>query len=200
LSKNPFSAGYFPLARHYSVGDDVAYRVSDLLTGIEKYRYHIRITGVDEEADRVEGNEGRWIFDSMGNVIVSPHYGRSDIPAQTTPSELQIGKKWSAAWTFNSFPQRGGRIFTLDMTITAREMTHVSEVDFDAFRIEARGNLIYHDGSFRRLEQRYWIVPGLNFSVKSEFVAYIMGADYPVVVERVELISLHQKEVQQSIG
>jgi hypothetical protein len=198
-SQNPYSAGRFTLGRLYSVDDEVTYRISDILTGLETSRLRIRITRVDEQADLVEGDDGRWMFDSMGNEIVNPSYGRSDVPAQTVPAELQIGKKWSAAWTA-VHPQRGARTFRLNLVITARETTRVSEVDFDAFRIEARGNLIYPDGSFRRLERRYWIVPGLNFAVKAESVAYTTASLIPAVVERRELISLRQHKVGQLTG
>ncbi|WP_233859460.1 caspase family protein [Paraburkholderia sp. HD33-4] len=194
VSANPYSKGRYALGRVFSVGDEVTYRVSDMLTGLEKSRFRIRITRVDESADIVEGNNGRFVFDSMGNEILSPTYPRH-APAQTVPVELQIGKKWHATW---AVPRPAGDItFDLALEVAAREVTRVSEVDFDAFRIEARGSLFYFDGSFRRLVQRYWIVPGLNFKVKGEYVAYRQSWVVPAIVERIELVSLRQHRVGQ---
>ncbi|MFM0200667.1 caspase family protein [Paraburkholderia fungorum] len=198
MSANPFSAGHYPLARLFSVGDEVTYRVSDILTGVESSRYRIRITHVDESADIVEGNNGRWVFDSMGNEIATPNVGRH-APAQRVPAELQIGKRWSAAWTVPN-SRFGDRKVELNLVIAAREVTRVSDVEFDAFRIEGRGNLLYPSGNFRRLEQRYWIVPGLNFHVKAEYVAYALSSVVPAVVERNEMVSMRQQRVGQIAG
>ena len=198
MSANPFSAGHYPLARLFSVGDEVTYRVSDMLTGLETSRYRIRITRVDENADIVEGNNGRWVFDSMGNEIANPRVGRHT-PSQRVPAELQIGKRWSAAWIVPN-DRYGDRKVELDLVIAARESANVLGIEFDTFRIEGRGHLLYPSGNFRRLEQRYWIAPGLNFHVKAEYVEYVMRSSVPPFVERNEMVSLRQQRVGQIAG
>lgn len=173
----------------------MTYRKADFFTGIETSRYSIRITRVDEPAGIVEGNDGSYIFDLMGNEIASPRYARHD-PAQRVPAELQIGKKWTAAWRVPRH-QGGEDTWELNLAIAAREVVRVSGFDFDAFRIEARGILRFPNGNARRLEQRYWVVPGLNFQVKGEYLAYTLPYTVPAVDERHEIVSLRQQKVGQ---
>lgn len=93
LSKNPYSAGRYPLGRLFSVGDTATFRNSDILTGVESATPFVPlITGVDLDNDRVIFNDGRAIADSMGNFLRSPDGSESDVPQQFLPAELQVGK------------------------------------------------------------------------------------------------------------
>ncbi|WP_224039753.1 caspase family protein [Paraburkholderia unamae] len=182
-SGNPFSAGTYPLGRIYSVGDKASFTTTDILTGRETDRYSIRITKVDMDADRVEGNNGQWVFDSMGNMLVTP-LNTTDVPRLLVPAEFQIGKKWSAA-----FSEVHGKWSTeIDLKIVAREAVRAAGVDFEAFRVEIRGM----SGNLR-LEWRYWYVPGINFAVKWENIARRFFNE-PIVTNRSELVTLQQQK------
>jgi hypothetical protein len=166
----------------YSVGDEASFTITDILTGRETGRYSIRITKVDMDADRVEGNNGQWVFDSMGNMLVTPDY-TTDVPRLLVPAEFQIGKKWSAAWK-----EVHGKWFAeIDLKITARETVRAAGGDFEAFRVEVRGMT-----GVLRLEWRYWYVPGLNFAVKWENIAR-RWFNEPVLTNRGELVTLRQQ-------
>ncbi|RAR49167.1 caspase domain-containing protein [Paraburkholderia unamae] len=208
-SANPFSAGRYPLGRHFTVDDEAIFLVSDLLTGLPKRRYRVRITKVDLDADRVEGNDGRWVWDSMGNVIASPHGGVNDVPAQLAPTEIQIGKQWTAAWHADH-PEYGQQFISLDLKIVAREPITAAQQTFNAFRIEGSGWIEIYEGVGRRsvsAERKYWIVPGINFPLRIELVNRPTGRSRSYRAgggghrrERQDLVMLRQHAVDVTEG
>jgi len=188
-SVNPYSAGRYPLGRKFSVGDEGAFRITDLLTGLETWNGKLTVTRVDEDADRVELNNGDWVMDLMGNVLSSPG-ASSDVPRQFAPGELQVGKKWAAGWTTEH--QRWGKlVYDLNLRIAAFEKIRVPAGEFDAFRIEGEG-WITNVGT--KLERRFWIVPGLNFAVKSEQRDLARNGRY-TLTNQIELVSLRQQTI-----
>jgi hypothetical protein len=201
-SGNPYSAGRYPLGRHFTVDDQAVFLVSDLLTGLPTRRYRVRITRVDLEADRVEGNDGRWVWDSMGNVIVSPHGGVNDVPAQLAPAEIQIGKKWTAAWHADH-PDHGKQFITLDLKIVAREPIAAADQTFNAFRIEGSGWIETDKGLGRRsvvAERKFWIVPGINFPIRIELVNRPTTHGGRSRRERQDLVMLRQHAIDVTEG
>jgi hypothetical protein len=188
-SVHPNSAGRYPLGRKFSVGDEGAFRITDLLTGNETWKGTLAVTRVDEDTDRVELNNGEWVMDLMGNVLSSPG-ASSDVPRQFAPGELQVGKKWAAGWTTEH--QRWGKlVYDLNLRIAAFEKVRVMAGEFDAFRIEGEG-WITNVGT--RLERRFWIVPGLNFAVKSEQKDLARNGRY-YLTNSIELVSLRQQTI-----
>ena len=190
-SVNPNSAGQFPLGRRYSVGDAATYRVSDWMTGIETNTESLRVTRVDEDNDRVELNDGSYLWDTMGNRLREPGRGQSDAPRQVTPGELYVGKKWTAGWLAKQ-QNNGKRTVGMTMHIAAFERVEVPAGTFQAFRIEADGWGNDNKGSLS-FEQRFWVVPGLNFEVRAERLAKRAGRF--VQTERCELVALSQAHV-----
>lgn len=190
-SANPNSAGQFPLGRRYSVGDEASYRVSDWMTGIVTATESMRVTRVDEDSDRIELNDGSYIWDTMGNRLKEPGRGASDAPRQVTPGELYVGKKWAGGWKMEH-PQNGRRTVQMAMHIAAFERVEVPAGSFQAFRIDADGWGNDNRGSIA-FEQRIWVVPGLNFEVRAERLAKRFGRF--VQTERFELASLTQGHV-----
>jgi hypothetical protein len=161
-SANPYSAGRYPLGRNYTVGDQARFRESDLLTGIEQRVYTQRVTKVDLDADRVELNGGRLIWDTMGNAIKAGDK-EFDVPVQFTPAEFQVGKKWTAAFVRTRDGTEASMYY--DLRIVRREKVSVPAGAFDAFRIEGQG---WNRSVGKLLELTLWLVPGLNFLVKLE--------------------------------
>ena len=184
-SANPFSAGRYPLGRIYTVGDSAVFRQSDYLSGIEERTYSVRVTRVDYDEDRVEYNDGRAITDLMGNFIKNGPV-EFDSPVQFSPAEFQVGRKWTAAFRRTQNDKTSNAY--LDLQIVKRETITVPAGSFDCFHIEGRG---WNTTNGARLEANLWMVPGLNFPVRREFLARNRMGRFGQT-ERHELVSLRQ--------
>jgi hypothetical protein len=185
-SANPYSAGRFPLGRIFTVGDTATIRLSDILTGVEERVYSPRVTRVDYDQDRVEYNNGQSITDLMGNFIKNGPIA-FDSPVQFIPAEFQVGKKWSAAFRRTLNGKQSNAYY--DFHIVKRETIAVPAGSFDTFLIEGNGwNLTVSV----RLEARLWLVPGINFAIKREFITHGRNSRFGQT-ERHELVSLRQR-------
>jgi hypothetical protein len=185
-SANPFSAGRYPVARIYTVGDSATIRQTDLLTGIEENTRTAHVTRVDYDEDRVEFNQGAIITDLMGNALKQGP-NEYDTPVQFTPAEFQVGKKWTAA--FHRVRNSKSDNVSFDMHIVKRETITVPAGAFDTFRIEGEGwNLTR---GWRR-GVKFWMIPGLNFAVRSESVTHDRNGRFTETIRR-ELVALHQQ-------
>lgn len=184
-SANPYSAGTHPLGRKYTVGDEASFLETDYLTGAEVRRYTSRVTRVDEEADRVEINDGANVSDTMGNTLKTGQV-EFDAPLQFLPAELQLGKKWTASFKRTDKGQVTYAYY--DLHIASREKVKVPAGEFDAFRIEGRG---WNRSIGSQLEVNLWVVPGLNFHVKWEWVVRNRGRF--IVTQRHELVAYRQQ-------
>lgn len=185
LPANPYSAGTHPLGRKYTVGDEGSFLESDFLTGVEVRRYTNRVTRVDEDADRVEFNGGVNVTDTMGNALKTGQI-EFDAPLQFLPAELQIGKKWTAS--FKRLDKGQVTYASYELHIVSREKVKVPAGEFDAFKIEGRG---WNRTIGSQLEVNLWIVPGLNFFVKWEWVVRNRGRF--VLTQRHELLAYKQQ-------
>jgi hypothetical protein len=165
-SPNPASAGTYALNRRYTVGDGAVYAASEPVFGARQPDRRLRVTRVDEDADRVEFNEGRVIRDTLGNSIkrdddsYEPH-------VQHIPAELQIGRKWTTRYR-TSKPGSQSEAY-LNYRVVSRERVRVPAGEFEAFRLEAEG---WHMTTGTRLAVRSWLVPGLNFELKYELIRH----------------------------
>ncbi len=184
-SANPYSAGRYPLGRIYTVGDSATIRQTDLLTGIEENTRTARVTRVDYDEDRVEYNMGALITDLMGNFIKQGP-NEYDTPVQFSPAEFQVGKKWTAA--FHKIRDGASSNVSLDMQIVKRETISVPAGTFDTFRIEGEGWNVTHG---KRRQVKFWMVPGLNFAVRSESVTHDRKGRFAETTRR-ELVALRQ--------
>ena len=184
-SANPFSAGRYPLGRIFTVGDRATFIQTDILTGIEERTYHPRVTRVDYDEDRVEFNNGNTITDLMGNSIKNGSV-EFDSPVQFIPAEFQIGKKWTAAFRRTKNDKATNAYY--DLQIVKRETITVPAGSFDTFLIEGNG---WNTTINSRLEARFWLVPGVNFAIRREFVTRNQRGAFRQT-ERHELVALRQ--------
>lgn len=199
VTANPFSAGRYPLGRRFSVGDKATFRTRDLLTGVEMNTTNITISSVDVEADRVEGNLGEWVYDLMGNELRNPVLGQRNMPAQLVPYELQVGKKWSAGW-MQQHPKLGEQALTMKLHIAAFEDVRTELGAFKAFRIDGRGWLRDRRGNIE-LKRRFWIVPGINFFIRTEIINRNNRASGNLLrTELVDLVYLRQHHRDAACG
>lgn len=184
-SANPYSAGRYPLGRVYSVGDTITRRQSDILTGIVEREFTTRITRVEYDEDRVEYNDGGSISDLMGNSLKIGGV-TFDVPVQSVPAEIQVGRKWTAAFRRTERGVSSNAFY--DYQIVRRETITVPAGTFDTFRIEGIG---WNTTFSNRVESRLWIVPGLISAVRLESTARNKFGQL-FRTERVELVSLKQ--------
>jgi hypothetical protein len=187
-SDNPFSAGRYPLGRIFTVGDEFTTVQIDILTGVEESTRTGRVTRVDYDEDRVEFNNGVVITDLMGNAI---KFGPAeyDTPVQFTPAEFQVGKKWTSAFRMVQNGVRSDAYY--DLQIVKREFVTVPAGTFDTFRIEGLG---WNNSLGSKLEVKFWLVPGINFQIKSENMARNKMGRY-FRTERRELVAMRQQTI-----
>lgn len=180
---SPYSAGIYPLGRNYKLGDEISYRETDLLTGVEQKVIHLRVTLVDWDADRVEFNHGMWVCDTSGNLQKTGRL-QYQLPVQMFPAELQVGKKWTTRFE----PTGKGLAYDLEFRIPARELVRVPAGEFNAFRIEGRG----WGPEGQSIQAIFWVVPGLNAHyVKREFTVRRQAGKF-ARTERHELVAFKQ--------
>ena len=171
-SPNPASAGTYALNRRFSVGDEAVYAESEPVFGAKQPDRRLRVTRVDEDADRVEFNQGRIIKDMLGNAIKSNN-NSFDPRIQQYPAELQIGRKWTTRYRVTSEAAGNGRAAGQSATayhdwrVVGRERIRVPAGEFEAFRLEAEG---WNMTQGVQLSIRTWVVPGLNFELKYQVI------------------------------
>jgi len=125
------------------------------------------------------------ILDTMGNPLRKGAV-EFDPPLQAYPAELQLGKKWTAA-----FKRTEAGVVSLgfyDMKVVSRERLTVAAGQFDTFKIEGRG---WNRTGNTRLEINMWVVPGLNFTVRQESMARSRSSI--LAAERTDLVAFQQK-------
>ncbi len=190
-SPNPNSAGTYAIDRGYSVGDEVVYLQSDPVYGGPTRRLEWRITSVDLDADRVVINNGFIVLDSMGNPLAWD--GATYEPRlQAIPAEVQVGKRWTTRFRFQRGAERSDSYY--DYVVVARERVKLPFGEVEAFRIDGEG--FNNFGS--RLTIRHWLVPGVNYSLRTDTIRYdgrSMRAQYS---ERREMVSCRQQLWRQA--
>jgi hypothetical protein len=185
---NPHSAGLYPLGRKFTVGDEGHRRVLDLFSGIEQRRTSHRVLKVDIDADRVYF-DNNLVVDLMGNLIQAGPI-QWVTPKQAVPAELQVGKKWRAAYQV----LRGGvrqTPSTMDYVISVREKVVVPAGTFEAFRIDGDGTSEGH-----HLKESLWVLPYVNFLVRWDRLVRHGQHSNPLAAERHELVSLRQAAIE----
>ncbi len=192
-SKNPYSAGRYPLGRKFTVGDQIKTRVADLFTDVETAMRVSTVTKVDLDNDLVEMNGGKITLDLMGNII-SRQGARFKTPLVFAPSEYQVGKKWSAA---NERTENGKTsVVAFDLHIVGVEKVRVPAGEFDTFRVEGNG---WNDTRHILLKETLWCIPGINFAVKRERMAR-KSTGTIVSSERWEMVTLYQQETLSEVS
>lgn len=186
-SKNPYSAGRYPLGRKFTVGDQATWRFADLHTNVETSTRVTTVTRVDLAADQVEFNNGAMMMDTMGNLI-SRGDTKFNAPVVMSPSEFQLGKRWRASneRLFNGQTE----IVIYDVHIAAVERIRIPAGEFDTFRIEANGFNLARQG---KLKDTFWMVPGINVLLRRDSLVWGPRGEYRTA-ERQELVELYQQQ------
>ena len=190
-SANPMSAGTYAIDRGYSVGDEVVYLQSDPVYGGATKKLTWRVTKVDLDADRVEINDGFIVLDSMGNPLAWD--GATYEPRlQAIPAEVQVGKRWTTRFRFARGADRSDSYY--NYLIVARERVKLPFGEIEAFRIDGDG--FNNFGS--RLTIRHWLVPGVNYSLRTDTIRYDGRSMRVQYAERREMVSCRQRRWTQA--
>lgn len=162
LASTPYFQGLNPHRRDYRVGDAYEFRVVDQFTKASK-PLNMRVTGVDENADRVEYNNGETTSDLMGNTTGNAR-GSLSTPRQFYPAELLVGKRWHTTFK-QARPSGLTYTFSYDVKVAAKETITVPAGTFEAYRIEARG---FNVGLGATVNRTIWVTPGVNADIAHE--------------------------------
>ena len=183
---NPNSAGSYGIGREYSVGDEVVYLQSDPVYGGATKTLTWRITKVDLDADRVELNDGFIVLDSMGNPLVwdGATYGPR---FQAVPSEVQLGRRWTTNFVFTRGAESSDSYY--DYVVAARERVKLPFGEVEAFRIDGEG---FNRRYGTRLSIRHWLVPGVNYSLRTDNRRYDGRSMRVLYAELREMVSCRQ--------
>ena len=189
---NPNSAGTYEIGRRYSVGDEVVYLQSDPVYGGATKTLAWRITKVDLDADRVELNGGFIVLDSMGNPLVwdGATYGPR---FQAVPSEVQLGRRWTTNFVFTRGAESNDSYY--DYVVAARERVKLPFGEVEAFRIDGEG---FNRRYGTRLSIRHWLVPGVNYSLRTDMRRYDGRSMRVVYAELREMVSCRQMRWRQA--
>jgi hypothetical protein len=120
---------------------------------------------------RVEGTENGepLMLTSELNVLESPRSKNSNLKALSFP--LEIGKQWRFAseWVFKVTGSKGSSI--IDVEIVGYEKVNVPAGDFEAFKLESKGNIsgVSAKNSVidAEVSSTYWYAPAARAIVKS---------------------------------
>lgn len=186
LAKTPYFQGMNPHRRDYRVGDAYEFRVVDKFTQASR-PMTLKVTAVDETADRVEYNNGEFGTDLMGNTT-SNQRGSMGTPRQFYPSELVVGKHWRTQFKQNRV---SGLTYTFryDVKVVAKETVEVPAGRFEAYRIEANG---YNMDLNAQIKRTIWVAPGVNADIAHE--TYVRLSNGTIEQnDRQELVALSRR-------
>jgi hypothetical protein len=135
--------------RLFSVGDEIAWTVSDSLTGV--IMDDIRLKFDAEQEGIVSASRGLYKFDVFGNRLRTPAF-EYDRSYTFLPKDLAVGRKWS-----HNYQQKNasGRFssWTWDYEAEALEVVTVPAGQFDTLRIF--GTTINRDG--QSVRNTFWL-------------------------------------------
>lgn len=149
---NPFTKGSVTANTNYKVGDSYTYRVTDLLTRLERKQPIETITAITDT--EVIYNDGKMSTDFLGNYIRDDR-GRLLTASQYFVTEYSIGKKWTTRFVLTR--QNGTKDdVELDFKVIGKEAIAVPAGTFEAWKIEGQG---YVRGAGAYWNYVYWIAP-----------------------------------------
>jgi uncharacterized caspase-like protein len=151
-----------PLERNWRVGMRATYNENSWATKKdEELRYRVsKING-----DTVELNQGKVVWDLMGNLLANRN-GSYSAPRQFYPAELQVGKRWN---TRVSRERTDGveDVWDINVRVVGRETIEVPAGKFDTYVIKAEGWRKQNTYQQRR-EWTIWVAPGVPFDIARE--------------------------------
>jgi hypothetical protein len=146
----------------YRQGDVLVY---DRIDGFTKARTRAQQRVTYADADRVEVNNGRIVWDQMGGVLRNPG-GQKSNPIVLAPSDLALGKRWRTAAT-NEHEGKESTVFW-EARVVALEDVTVPAGTYKAYRIERRGDTTSSNGGYTTRTSTVWIDPRTMILVKYE--------------------------------
>jgi hypothetical protein len=153
---NPFTQGTQRADLGYKVGDRYAYTQLDGDTKQVIGQSNLRVTEVTET--HVILNNGRWIYDRLGNVVKSGD-GRRHSSRQDQPLDYALGKKWTTRYTSRNEAGGGYSEAEFNFLIARRETVTVPAGTFHCFFIDGEGWVTTQAGFRIRISLKRWMAP-----------------------------------------
>jgi uncharacterized caspase-like protein len=153
---NPFTQGTQRADLGYKVGDSYAYTQLDPDTKQVIRKSNLRVTEVTET--QVILNNGRWIYDRLGNLVQSGE-GRRYSARQDQPLEYAVGKRWTTRYTSRNDEGGGYSEADFNFVIARRETITVPAGTFNCFFIDGEGWVTTQGGLRIRITLKRWMAP-----------------------------------------
>lgn len=187
LAPTPYFKGYAEHRRNYHVGDEYHISVIDQFSKSSKPLV-MKVTEVDDQAERVIYNGGEFVSDLMGNTTTNQR-GVLSTPRQFYPAELFVGKKWHTRFKQT---RANGTTYTFyyDLKVVGRETVTVPAGTFETFKIQGRGFNV-ELGAY--LERNIWVAPGINNDIVHEIYVRLRNGRIDQH-DRQELVSYVQSQ------
>jgi len=151
-----------------SAGDTWRFAVYYTVPSTEPNRTWVIKSVGKERIEAAENGEPLTLTPEL-NVLDSPRHSESNPKALSFP--LEVGKRWryETDWLFKGKGSRGG--VAVDVAVVGREMIRVPAGEFEAYRLEAKGELSGHSPSNTfyagQTTTTYWYAPAVRAIVKS---------------------------------
>jgi hypothetical protein len=185
---NPFTKGTARVDTNFKIGDSYSYREIDLYTKLETRNFRNVVTEITD--NEVIFNNGVLITDLFGNIAKLPN-GNRYTGAQFFIPEYSVGKKWTTRFKV-LVPNGATNETEYDFKVTARETIVVPAGTFDTYRVEGQGWVTLQKGGSIRLQNTYWISPGIRRTVANEIMRKHSSGKV-LNNERMELTAYSQK-------
>jgi hypothetical protein len=135
---NPFSQGFVRADTNFKVGDFYTYRVSDLVTGVQRRIIKGHVTAVT--STEVIIDDGENVLDLMGNQKKSSD-GYRYTDNQNMPVEFYVGKNWTTRYQYfhPKMDSKARLMAEIEYKIVGRETITVPAGTFDCFKVQGSG-------------------------------------------------------------
>jgi Caspase domain len=135
---NPFTQGFARADTNFKLGDFYTYRLSDLVTGVQRRILKGQITAVTDTEVIIDDGEN--VLDLMGNQKKSGD-GYRYTDNQNMPVEFYVGKNWTTRYQFfhPKMPSNTRLMAEIEYKIVGRETITVPAGTFDCFKVEGSG-------------------------------------------------------------
>ena len=165
----PRDSDVISLERNFKVGMRATYSETSWSNKKEE-QLRYRVDKINEAT--VELNQGRVVWDLMGNVL-SNRNGKYSSPRQFYPAEFQVGKRWN---TRISRERIDGveDLWDIDVRVAGRETIEVTAGKFETYLIKAQGWRKIGNYQQRR-EWKIWVAPNVPFDIARESTVHHGG-------------------------
>lgn len=165
----PRDSDVIGLERNFKVGMRATYSETSWSNKKEE-QLRYRVDKINEST--VELNQGRVVWDLMGNVLANRN-GKYSSPRQFYPAEFQVGKRWNTR-VLRQRNDGSEDLWDINVRVAGRETIEVAAGKFDTYLIKAQGWRVI--GNYQqRWEWKIWVAPSVPFDIARESTVHNSG-------------------------